>query len=108
MPWIRIAADRLYHYVIVRSDVPAGVQAAQIIHAAGESGPAEPTTFAVALHARPEQLLLLEVALLQAGVRFVAIREPDPPWDGALMAIGIHPVRKHEVAHLVRKYPLVK
>jgi len=107
-PWIRIVAEPLYHYVIVRADAPAGVQAAQIIHAAGESGPAEPSTFAVALHATPTQLAVLEAVLLAHGVDHVAIRESDPPWDGALMAIGIRPVRKSVVRHLVRHLPLVR
>jgi hypothetical protein len=94
--------------VIVRSDAPAGVQAAQIIHAAGESGPARPGTYAVALAAGPEALHQLELDLAEAGVAFVAIREPDPPWSGALMAIGLHPAHKEQLRRYVRHLPLLR
>ena len=51
----------LTHYVIVREDLPTGVMAAQIVHAAGESSPGDlpPNTFAVALAASDEQQLEL-------------------------------------------------
>lgn len=96
--------------MIVRSDTPLGVQVAQTIHAAGESvgGPVPPTTHAVALHATLDQLLDLERRLIEGGVAFSAIREPDPPWDGALMAIGITPTRKDLVRQYVRHLGLVR
>lgn len=83
---------------------------AQTIHAAGESvcGPVPAGTHAVALHATPEQLLDLEARLAAGGVVFSAIREPDPPWAGALMAIGIAPSRKAEVRPYVRHLGLVR
>lgn len=139
------------HYVIVRRDLPVGVLAAQITHAAGESfaafvqiagheslgcllptveeaqrgvqvPPSEPCrdssekehrdsspevagsspalgsiqfdrTKAVVLGARSEpRLRTLERKLTEAGIPFVAIREPDAPWNGQLMAIGLHPL----------------
>lgn len=49
-------------------------------------------TVAVVLGARSEgKLLRLERQLVSAGVPHVAIREPDAPWRGALMAIGLEP-----------------
>jgi hypothetical protein len=87
----------LYHYVIVRADLPLGVQIAQTIHAAGESAkllvePLPPRTRAVGLHVPNEAALIeLEMKLGENGFEFKSIREPDAPWDGALMAIGLKP-----------------
>ncbi|MEZ4452415.1 MAG: peptidyl-tRNA hydrolase [Nannocystaceae bacterium] len=89
------------HYCIVRADLPRGVLAAQLIHAAGHSadlhagpGPLPAGTRAVALAADDEPHLATIVARARAlGVAHVAIHEPDPPWSGALMAVGLAPVR---------------
>lgn len=106
------AEGPLYHYVVVRKDLPFGVQVAQTIHAAGESSPGNlpANTHAVALHAKDEeQLEILERALLQSGFSFVSIREPDEPYNGALMAIGLSPVtRTPALKQLLGKLPLVK
>ena len=49
-------------------------------------------TTAVILGARNEaKLLRLEQALIEYGFPHLAIREPDAPYDGALMAIGLEP-----------------
>lgn len=85
----------LTHYCVVRIDLPRGTLAAQLIHAAGESaGQAlAPGTIAVALAAGGEdELHAIERELVARGIPHRAIREPDPPWNGALMAIGIQPV----------------
>jgi len=37
-------------------------------------------------------LALLAERLALAAVSHVVVREPDPPWSGALMAIGIPPL----------------
>ncbi len=72
--------------MIVRSDLPIGVQVAQMVHAAGQSAqlrsamPTAPPTVAVALAGSLDQLLALERALIAADVSYVMIREPDPPW----------------------------
>lgn len=101
----RQALHPLTHYVIVRADLPRGVLAAQLVHAAGESstGTLPPDTTAVALGvAGEDELLALEQRLVAARVSHRAIREPDPPWCGALMAIGLVPVadRASVRAHL--------
>lgn len=92
--------------------MPHGVQVAQCIHAAGESSPGNipGDTHAVALHVKNEaRLLKLEQALLDARVKFVAIREPDAPFNNALMAIGLSPApRTPELRQLLGKLPLVK
>ena len=91
------------HYCVVRNDVPLGVLAAQLLHAAGESSPGNlPSgTIAVALSAEDEiELLRVEQRLLKYDIPHVSIREPDAPFYGELMAIGIKPglksqLRKH-------------
>lgn len=96
----------MYHYVIVRADLPLGVQLAQTIHAAGESSPGSlpPHTHAIALHAATEaELIELEMRLGENGFKFNSIREPDEPWNGQLMAIGIEPqLRTTALSKLLR------
>ena len=86
---------------------------AQTIHAAGESSPGrgklpEGTT-AVALAVQDEaELLELEEALVCAGIAHSAIREPDPPWNGALMVIGIDPMPREPLRKLLRRLRLLR
>jgi hypothetical protein len=105
-------ADRpaLTHYVVVRDDLPTGFLAAQVVHAAGESSPGnlDPGTNAVVLAATTAELDELERRLALAGIAHVAIREPDPPWDGALCAIGLVPVADRAVVRrLLSSLPLL-
>lgn len=44
------------------------------------------------------QLKRYERGLTLAGVPHCAIREPDAPWNGALMAIGVWPGDKATLA----------
>jgi hypothetical protein len=80
--------------VIVRENLPPGVLAAQLVHAAGESsdGNLKDGTFAIVL-AVPDEATLLAVRarLSLAGVEHIAVHEPDAPYRGALMAIGARP-----------------
>lgn len=83
----------LYHYVVVRKDLPAGMVAAQCVHAAGESCKGVPVgTYAVVL-AVENELELMHVAyqLSEAGIEHTLIREPDPPYNNSAMAIGLAP-----------------
>jgi len=97
--------------VIVRADLPIGFACAQIVHAAGESSPGNlsPGTNAVVLAARNEaELAALERKLAQAGIPHVAIREPDPPWNGALTAIGLVPTDdRRKLKPLLSSLPLL-
>ena len=85
-----------------------------IVHAAGESaqhpeaGPAAPPTRAVALVATPAQLVALRDALVAEGVGHVVVHEPDEPWRGALMAIGMVPSPRVRVARHVAHLSLVR
>lgn len=85
--------------------------AAQIIHAAGESstGDLPPGTYAVALAARDElQLHKIEKKLKKHNIPHVVIREPDPPWCGAMMAIGLLPGPRDSVRKGVSRLPLIE
>ena len=63
----------------------------------------------MALAAKDEaELLKLEYKLNMADSPHRAVREPDPPWDGELMAIGISPIDRDQIKKFVKKYPLVK
>lgn len=108
----RRACHPLTHYCILRADLPFGAQAAQLIHAAGESAPGDlPSgTYAVALAARSEEhLKFLEEKLRRFSIPHVAVREPDPPYNGALMAIGIKPVAdRNQVKKVTSSLPLLK
>ncbi len=87
-------ANTTYHYCIVRRDLPIGVIAAQLVHAAGESVRSEVPegTHAIVLAADNEpHLLQIEERLRFFSIPHRSIREPDAPWNGALMAIGITP-----------------
>jgi len=87
----------LYHYAITRSDIPRGLQAAQLIHAAGESArlaaSLPPGTHAIALEVHNEAALAaLGCALDAARITHTKIYENDLPYDGQLMGIGIAPL----------------
>ncbi len=100
--------------MIVRADAPLGVQVAQTIHAAGWSAqlPAassvSPPTVAIALAASVAELVDVARALASAGVPHVLVHEPDAPWHGALMAIGVVPSSRALVRRFVAHLPLVR
>lgn len=160
----RPVEEHLTHYIVVRRDLPLGVLAAQVTHAAGESfyklacvaqgehpvfnrevagaSPAagstsfpgssvqsaspqgvevagsipargatfDPSeTYAIVLGARNEsRLLKLERALREAGVPHVAVREPDSPYNGQLMAVGLVPAPAHELRRHVADFHMLR
>jgi hypothetical protein len=84
---------------------------AQTIHAAGESSTGEipKGTYAIALAARDElHLHRIEKKLIAKDIPHVAIREPDPPWNGALMAIGLVPGPRDVIGKEVARLPLIR
>lgn len=105
-------SQTLYHYVIVRADLPHGVQVAQTVHAAGESceGPLPSGTFAIALSARNESHLEDIVGRLwEAEIPHTVITEPDAPYDGQIMAVGIWPTTDRDrIRKVVSSLPLVR
>jgi hypothetical protein len=99
------------HYCITRADLPKGLQAAQIIHAAGESSPGNlsPHTYAIALQTKDEQELdRLSRRLFEAGIPHKRIIESDAPWTGQLMAIGIPPMLRTKLKSLLSQIPILK
>jgi peptidyl-tRNA hydrolase len=103
----------LYHYVIVRKDLPFGVALAQVVHASGESAQevkVPPNTHAVVLAVPDETALLaVEKRLQEASVDGVtSIREPDEPYLGQLMTIGIKPQPRGKIRKLLSNLPLYR
>jgi hypothetical protein len=95
----------------VRADLPVGVQAAQIIHAAGysSSGDLPEGTYAVALTTRDEsELRSLALTLAREGHRANLIIEQDEPYTGQAMALGIAPCDRRALRPILRKLPLMK
>jgi hypothetical protein len=87
-------SDTLYHYVIIRKDLLAGVKLAQTIHAAGESadGPLPSGTYAIALEVEDEESLLdLADKLWYNKVPHKVIVETDGKYTGQAMTIGLRP-----------------
>ena len=97
--------------MIVRADLPRGLQAAQVIHAAGESSPGQlaPGTHAICLVVPDENALrALANRMTSAAIAFVGIVETDAPHTGELTAIGCMPARKEVLRRLLSSIPLLK
>lgn len=99
-----------------------GTTTAQVTHAAGESFAAftrdshkrfgrhvEPAgTIAVVLGVPSESALKAwEKKLQRYKIRHTAIREPDAPWNGQLMAIGLWPIERRPNFTLLRRLKLL-
>jgi hypothetical protein len=82
-----------------------------LVHAAGESSPGNlpQDTHAIVLAVPDESALtVLAKRLVKAGTAHVTIHEPDAPWNGALMAIGVVPARKEELRRHLSSLPLLR
>lgn len=97
--------------MVVRADLPLGTVLAQTIHAAGESHPlpVESGTYAVALQV-PDEAALFAVSdqLTEAGFSHTLIREPDAPYLGQAMAIGLPPQPRDNLRPLLGRLSLFK
>lgn len=99
------------HYCITRADIPTGLQAAQLIHAAGESSPGNlpPHCYAIALVCKNEaELQALSEKLFFHGIKHKRIVESDAPYTGQLMAIGIPPAERSKLKRYLSMYSLLK
>jgi len=110
---VQLPSGPLYHYVVVRTDIAAGSQFAQVVHAAGESArlanELPEDTRAVALGIKDKASLeALEARLIAARIVHAAIREPDPPFNGELVAIGLAPVSRQLVRRLLSSLRLLR
>ena len=95
----------------MRADLPRGVQAAQIVHAAGESVRKRVTsgTHAVVLAVSGEDALR-EVAARLDGlcVDYAAVVENDAPYSGQLTALGVAPVQdRRTIRRALSSLPLL-
>lgn len=82
-----------------------------LVHSAGESSPGnlKPDTYAVVLTVLDEgALVALAARLTLARVAFVEIREPEPPFNNALMSLGLVPARKESVRKYLSQLPLLR
>jgi hypothetical protein len=96
---------------VTRRDLSRGTQAAQLIHAAGHSSPGKlpEGTYAIALScANEEELRALSDRLEAAGLHPHRINEPDEPFNGQLMALGLPPSYKSTYRRYVSNLPLIK
>lgn len=95
----------------MRLDLSPGLQAANLIHAAGESSPGNlpQGTFAVALTARDEaELRTLHDRLEASGIEHVQISESDGAHAGQLMAIGVRPGVREGLRPHLSSLPLLR
>jgi hypothetical protein len=82
-----------------------------LVHAAGESSPGNLSegTYAIVLQVPDEAALIqLLLRLQRQGVHVTPIHEPDPPYLGQLMAIGVRPAKRSEIARFLSDLPLLK
>lgn len=101
----------LYHYLLVRRDLPFGDICAQIGHAAGESArlaPELPPNTHIVILQVPDEAVLREYEerIAMAGLRYSAIREPD--LNNSLTAVGIEPQARNPVRKILSNLPLLK
>jgi len=87
----------------VRGDLPLGVQAAQIAHAAGESGPALPGTYVVVLTIKDEDALR-RLSQRLTHIPHVLITEPD--LGDQAVALGALVANRKEIRKLTSSLPL--
>lgn len=96
----------------MRSDLPVGVQIAQIGHAAGESVNTRlpDGTIVVALHV-PTETTLRDIAraLGERSLTHKLVLEGDGPYAGQAMAIGVEPTTdRAAVRKVVSALPLAR
>lgn len=105
-----IAPDNnpLTHYVVVRPDLPIGLLAAQVAHAAGESSPGNlPSgTHAVILQASKNEIEALSSKLKEGNVPHVLVRDCD--LQNEVTALGIEPALKSKIRPWVSSFALLR
>src|SRR4051812_44245768 len=108
----------MIHYLLIRRDLPFGVTLAQLAHAAANSMEEWikeesfvdddahyidfPATYGgmtvVVLGVRDRVALKnWEMRLKRKKIPMTTVHEPDEPWNGQLMAIGIWPGYRHSL-----------
>lgn len=90
--------------MVVRGDLPFGHACAQVAHAAAESvvDPVPPGTHAVILRADSEdELRQLAAKLDRRGIPHKLICEPDAPYLGSAVALGVAPTNDRRAVRRV-------
>lgn len=106
----------LTHYIIVRRDLPLGVCAAMIAHAAGESGALYQDENGRFRNARAVVLAVdNEVALYRVGaklfknnIQFVDVVESGEIYKDQYMAIGLVPIESEKVETVMKHFLTLK
>lgn len=103
----------LYQYILIRTDLEVEDICPQVGHAAGESArlaPDLPKNTHIVILAVPDEATLMsyEIKIVEAGLRYSPIREPDEPYNGALTAIGIEPQARSKPRKILSNLPLLK
>lgn len=106
----------LVHYIIVRRDLPLGVLAAMITHAAGESAAAYQASqgsfdgaIAVVLEAKNEpHLNEVHEYLKSRTIAHVSVHESNGTYSGQYMAIGVVPGEREELSENFRFFQCLK
>lgn len=99
--------ERVFQYVVLHSSCRghAGVAAAQAIHAATESLQGLPiparTNACVLMMETSDGLVKLSKRLSEKRIHHALICEPDPPYNGAATALGVAPMARSKVRHLM-------
>lgn len=97
--------------MVLRGDLPRGMQFAHCIHAAGESSPGKlsPGTYAIALKVPNEQALReLAEKLESRGIEHRLVTESQSPYTGQAMAIGVTPMPRMELRRHFSSLPLMR
>lgn len=96
-----------YQYIILhKSTKSLGIAIVQAVHAATEAImrlPVRDDTYVVVLEAeKSTDLEDLDRKLRATGVHTKLIREPDPPYFGAAVALATEPVEKETVKSIIK------
>ncbi len=101
----------LTQYIVVRNDIPLGMVAAQVAHAAGSGSERHPPEVHVVVLAvrSEEELLHISARLVTAEVAQTLVTEVDEPYSGQAMAIGCELVRAREpLRRVLSSLPLLR
>jgi hypothetical protein len=99
--------DRIFQYVVLHSSCRghAGVAASQAIHAATEALQCLPvpkrTNACILMSETSDGLISLSKRLTKEKIHHVLISEPDPPYNGSATALGLPPMPRSKVKHLM-------
>lgn len=107
----------LIHYVIVRNDLPLGILAAMVSHAAGESAHSYADPYdgrfrgatAVVLEVKDElNLHKVAMKLRDCAVAHVEIVEGAEPYANQLMAVGVVPGERKDLEGFFKGFQTLK